>query len=65
MAGLVVISILVISLLLWRRGKCRRNVTIEERNEMYGQAANYEEYDKDAYDTRVVDNNYMYESFRD
>ena len=32
---------------------------------MYGQAANYEEYDKDAYDTRVVDNNYMYESYGD
>ena len=35
-----------------------------ENNEMYGARQTYDEYDKDAYDTKVVDNNdYYYESW--
>ena len=36
-------------------------VQVVERNEMYGEPTDYYQYDKDAYDTRVVDTNYMYD----
>ena len=34
---------------------------VVERNEMYGEPTDYYQYDKDAYDTKVVDTNYMYD----
>ena len=36
-----------------------------EENEMYGPAQEYDQYDKDAYDTRVVDNNDDYYEYDD
>ena len=43
---------------------CRNGEVVEE-NSMYGVTADYEEYDQDNYDTRAVDNNDLYDSFRD
>ena len=57
----MIIGLLIVVIWCWRKGKCQRNGTITEKNEMYGQAQDYEEYDKDDYDTRIVDSNYMYE----
>ena len=44
---------------------CRKNAAVVEENSMYGVTADYEEYDQDNYDTRAVDNNDLYDSFRD
>ena len=66
MAGLVlIISILAAAIWCLRKKKCfccKRNATVIEKNEMYGAPKDYYEYDKDAYNTKVVDNNdYYYE----
>ena len=59
--AVVIVGLLIVVIWCWKKDKCRRNGTITEKNEMYGQAQDYEEYDKDDYDTRIVDSNYMYE----
>ena len=63
-AGLVlVIFTMTVTIWCWKKGKCpccKRNFTVVEENEMYGAPQNYDEYDKDDYDTKVIDDNYMY-----
>ena len=39
---------------------CSRNTEVVEQNEAYGAPKDYYQYDKDAYDTKVVDNNEDY-----
>ena len=39
---------------------CSRNMEVVEKNEAYGAPKDYYQYDKDAYDTKVVDNNEDY-----
>ena len=58
-AGLVLI-IVIMAVAVW----CKKNSRVViENNEMYGPPADYDQYDKDAYDTKVLDNNdYYYES---
>ena len=59
----VVIAIIATAICCVKKGKCAscgRNPTIVEANEMYGVPQDYYLYDKDTYDTRIVDNNYMY-----
>ena len=60
-AGLVLIIVIMV-VAVWCRWKKNSKVVIEN-NEMYGPPADYDQYDKDAYDTKVLDNNdYYYES---
>ena len=62
-AGLVlVIFIMAATIWCWKRDKCSccQSSTVVEENEMYGAAQDYDEYDKDDYDTKVIDDNYMY-----
>ena len=60
-AGLVLI-IVIMAVAVWCRRKQNSKVVIEN-NEMYGPPSDYDQYDKDAYDTKVLDNNdYYYES---
>ena len=57
-AGVVLVGlIMAVTIYFWKKGKCERSTTVVENNEMYGAAQTYDEYDKDAYDTKVVDNN--------
>ena len=49
--------IMAVTIYCWRKGKCERITTVVENNEMYGAPQTYDEYDKDAYDTKVVDYN--------
>ena len=60
-AGVVLVAlIMAVTIYFWRKGKCRRSTTVVENNEMYGAPQTYDEYDKDAYDTKVVENNEYY-----
>ena len=62
-AGLgLVIFTMVVTIYCWKKGKCPccKNSTVVEENEMYGAPQDYDEYDKDDYDTKVIDDNYMY-----
>ena len=62
-AGLVlVIFTMVITIYCCKKGKCSccKNSTVVEENEMYGAPQDYDEYDKDNYQTKVIDDNYMY-----
>ena len=60
-AGFVLIIVIMV-VAVWCRRKKNSKVVIEN-NEMYGPPADYDQYDKDAYDTKVLDNNdYYYES---
>ena len=63
-AGLVLVIVtIVIAICCWKK-KCSDSAVVEE-NEMYGPAQEYDQYDKDAYDTRVVDNNDDYYEYDD
>ena len=62
-AGLIVI-IIIVTTWCFKTNKytcCKRNSMVIEENEMYGKVTDYYQYDKDAYDTKIVDNNYIYE----
>ena len=68
LAGVVLVALIMgVTIWCWRKGKCsycQRSTTVIEENEMYGAPADYDEYDKDAYDTKIVENNdYYYESW--
>ena len=62
--GLVVLVIIISgSFWCWKTGKCcefKKNDSVIEQNEMYGTAVDYNQYEQDAYDTKVVDNNDYY-----
>ena len=62
--GLLLIVAICAAVWCWRSGHCApacsRNTEVVEQNEAYGAPKDYYEYDKDAYDTRVVDNNEDY-----
>ena len=63
-AGLVLVIVTtVIAIFCWKK-KCSDSAVVEV-NEMYGPAQEYDQYDKDAYDTRVVDNNDDYYEYDD
>ena len=53
---------MVITIYCCKKGKCSccKNSTVVEENEMYGAPQDYDEYDKDNYQTKVIDDNYMY-----
>ena len=60
-----IIVIMIVTVWCWRKGKCdccKKNSTMIEKNEMYGPPADYYQYAKDAYDTKIVDDNYMYDN---
>ena len=63
-AGVVVLVIIVAcSVWCWKTGKCckcKKNESVIEKNEMYGRPVDYNQYDKDEYDTKAVDNNDYY-----
>ena len=60
-AGVVLVGLIMgVTIWCWKKGKCKRSTTVVENNEMYGAPQTYYEYDKDAYDTKVVDNNNYY-----
>ena len=58
--GLLLIVAICAAVWCWRSGTCSRNTEVVEQNEAYGAPKDYYEYDKDAYDTKVVDNNEDY-----
>ena len=62
--GLLLIVAICAAVWCWRSGHCApacsRNTEVVEQNEAYGAPKDYYEYDKDAYDTKVVDNNEDY-----
>ena len=62
MSGIVfIIVIMIVTIWCWRSGKCcKKNSTVIEKNEMYGPPTDYYQYDKDASDTKIVDDNSMY-----
>ena len=62
MAGIVfIIVIMIVTIWCLRSGKCcKKNSTVIEKNEMYGPTTDYYQYDKDASDTKIVDDNSMY-----
>ena len=62
-AALLIIVIVASSLWCWKTGKCckyKKNESVIEQNEMYGTPVDYNQYEHDAYDTKVVDNNDYY-----
>ena len=63
-AGVVLVGLIMgVTIWFWKKGKCsscKINTTVVENNVMYGAPQTYYEYDKDAYDTKVVDNNEDY-----
>ena len=63
-AGLVLFLVTIIIVFCCWKKKCSDSAVVEE-NEMYGPAQEYDQYDKDAYDTRVVDNNDDYYEYDD
>ena len=63
-AALLIAAIIIAGVCCWKKDKCccwRRDSEVVEENEMYGQG-DYAQYDKDAYDTKIVDGNDYYGS---
>ena len=60
--ALVLIVSIISGVFCWKMDKCscwRKDSEMVEENEMYGQG-DYAQYDKDAYDTKIVDDNDYY-----
>ena len=61
-AALVLAAIIIAGVCCWQMDKCscwRKDSEVMEENEMYGEG-DYAQYDKDAYDTKIVDDNDYY-----